>query len=90
MTSRLNEHRLSTIILWTNSEMQPVAAALIAFNEQLVIILLGLIGIKASYLGTSSKQTMIFVPVTAQKSLTKSVFSPVKSTPPSLQFLKLT
>ena len=41
----LQEHRLSPIILWTNGEVQPVATALIAFNEQLVIILLRLIGI---------------------------------------------
>ena len=41
----LQEHRLSPIILRPHREVQPVATALIAFNEQLVIIMLSLIGI---------------------------------------------
>ena len=41
----LQEHCFSPIVLVSYREVQPVAAALIAFNEQLVIVLLGLVGV---------------------------------------------
>ena len=39
------EHRFPAVILWPHHEMQSVAAALVAFDEQLIIVLPGLVGI---------------------------------------------
>ena len=39
------KHRFPAVILWPHREVQPVATALVAFYQQLVIVLSGLVGV---------------------------------------------